>query len=840
MTREAKPDDPGPGADNPAPTSPGNRPPHAMPARFTLPLLPLRNSVMFPNAMMPLSVGRARSINAVEAAREGNKRLAILAQKDPETDEPGPEQLQTVGTVVQIVKVIRGADGNLNVVVKGLFRFKVESLSNGTAYAQVTGYRLQEILRPGTQVEALTRTVKSLASKVFKLGSGGAPESMAVQSGIEAAPGSGMMADLVASHINFSLEDKQALLEEIDVSRRLDKLVELLNREIELLDLTKKIESKAKKSMDKVQRDYYLREQLKAIRRELGEEDGSDGELDELREKLDKAGLPPDARKEADREISRLSRISMASPEYTVARTYLECLAELPWNVSTEDNLDIANAKKVLDDDHYDLEKIKERILEYLAVRKLKKDMKGPILCFVGPPGVGKTSLGLSIARALGRKFIRMSLGGVKDEAEIRGHRRTYIGALPGRIIQGIRKGGSNNPVYMLDEIDKLGSDFRGDPSAALLEVLDPEQNDTFTDHYLDVHFDLSKVMFITTANTLDTVPPALKDRMEVIELPGYTELDKYYIARKFLVPKQITENGLTPKLILINASTIKRLISQYTRESGVRQLERSIAEICRKVAKKVADGKTGRTEVGAMSLPDLLGPQKHFPEMAERESEPGVATALAWTPAGGEILFIEITRMSGKGELILTGSLGEVMKESAQAAMTYVKSRAAQLGVDPAVFESNDLHIHVPAGAVPKDGPSTGIAVFVALVSLLTGRPARKEVAMTGEVTLRGTVLPVGGIKQKILAAHRAGITDIILPRLNENDLIEIPAEVKSKLIFHKVSKMEQVLSLAFELAPAVQSVSTDTEENSEKPQPTPEAFPGRPPDAPAPHTNV
>jgi ATP-dependent Lon protease len=608
----------------------------------------------------------------------------------------------------------------------------------------------------------------------------------------------GVLADLIASTLNLALEDKQAILETLEVKARLEKVNLLLNKELSILELGSKIQSQVREGIDKSQREYLLREQLKAIQKELGDKDERTVEVEELRQRIAKAKLPPEAMKEAERELDRLAKMPPSAAEYTVARTYLDWLIEIPWAAATEDNLDIKQAQKVLDEDHYDLEKVKKRILEYLSVRKLKADMKGPILCFVGPPGTGKTSVGKSIAKALGRKFIRMSLGGVRDEAEIRGHRRTYVGALPGRIIQGIRKAGSNNPVFMLDEIDKLGMDFRGDPSSALLEVLDPEQNYTFSDHYLEVPFDLSKVMFITTANILDPIPPPLRDRMEVLDLPGYTEEEKLRIAKGFLVPKQIQAHGLTEQNIQFQDEALRRLALEYTREAGVRNLEREIANICRGVARKVAEGAGGLTVVDAESVPSYLGPIKFFSEVAERTSEPGVATGLAWTPTGGDILFIEATRMKGRKGFNLTGQLGEVMKESAQAALSYVRARAKALQIPENFFEGSDIHIHVPAGAIPKDGPSAGVTMFTAITSLLTGRPVRSDVAMTGEITLRGLVLPVGGIKEKVLAARRSGITTVILPKKNEKDLEEVPDQVKKDMKFHFVQKMDEVIQIA------------------------------------------
>jgi len=607
----------------------------------------------------------------------------------------------------------------------------------------------------------------------------------------------GNLVDLIGSTINIGVAEKQEILEKIDLKERLKKVTILLNREVETLELSSRIQSHVKEGIDKTQREYYLREQLKAIQKELGETDDKMSEMEEIRKKILEARMPPDVQKIAEKELDRLSKMSNMSAEYTVSRTYLDWLTEIPWSQATEDNLNIQDASKILDEDHYDLTKVKKRILEYLAVRKLKADMKGPILCFAGPPGVGKTSLGKSIARALGRKFMRISLGGIRDEAEIRGHRRTYVGALPGRIIQGVKKAGSNNPVFMLDEVDKIGMDFRGDPSSALLEVLDPEQNFSFSDHYLEVPFDLSKVMFIATANMLDPIPPALKDRMEVLELPGYTEEEKLMIAKQFLIPKERNEHGLTEDLIEFQDDALKVVIKSYTKESGVRNLEREIATICRAVARDVAEGTTEKKIITADSIHGYLGPIKFFSEVAERVKYSGVATGLAWTPTGGDILFIESTKMRGKGNLTLTGQLGDVMKESAQAALSYIRGKAADFNITEDFFEKNDLHVHVPQGAIPKDGPSAGVTMLVSLVSLLTDRHVRNDVAMTGEITLRGLVLPVGGIKEKVLAAKRAGIKSVILPKLNEKDLEEVPESIKENMEFKFIERMDEAVSI-------------------------------------------
>ncbi|HSO72767.1 MAG TPA: endopeptidase La, partial [Thermodesulfobacteriota bacterium] len=642
---------------------------------------------------------------------------------------------------------------------------------------------------------ALVNNARSLFTKVLEL-SPYLPSELSLLAQSVEDPGS--LADMITSTLNITKEEKQDILESLEVKDRLQKVTMVLTKELEVLELGKKIQSEVKEGIDKNQREYYLREQLKAIQKELGEKDEKTLEIDEYRQKIKERQLPAGAAKEADRELNRLARMNPASPEYTVALTYLDWITELPWNVRTEDNLDIQKAAKVLDEDHYNLEKVKKRILEYLAVRKLKPDMKGPILCFAGPPGTGKTSLGRSIARALGRKFVRLSLGGVRDEAEIRGHRRTYVGALPGRIIQGLRKAGSNNPVFILDEIDKVGADFRGDPSSALLEVLDPEQNFSFSDHYLEVEFDLSQVMFITTANILDTIPPALRDRMEVLNLSGYIEEEKVQIAESHLIPKQLSEHGLTDKNLFFGKKALQGLIRNYTREAGLRNLEREIAAICRGVAKEVSEGKLQFKKIAPQDLHSYLGPVKFFSDVAERTKTPGVSTGLAWTQAGGDILFVEASKMPGRRTLTLTGQLGDVMKESAGAALSYIRSNAEHIGISPDFYDNHDLHIHVPAGAIPKDGPSAGVAILTALTSLLTDRPVRSDLAMTGEITLRGLVLPVGGIKEKVLAAKRAGIKTVILPKKNEKDLEEIQPALMKGLKFHFVDRMDEVIGLA------------------------------------------
>lgn len=759
-----------------------------------LPILPLRGTVAYPDLVMPLIVGREKSIRLVDEAMGKDKMIAIITQKNPDIEDPNPEDLYTIGTVATIMKMVKMVDGSQRVVIQGLCRCKIIEFTQNEPNIKASILPIFEDYQKDIEVDAMYINLKNLYRKSIEMAPYLSSELSQIASKIE---NPGNLADLIASTINISVIEKQEILEKIDLKERLKKATIYLNREVETLELSSKIQSHVKEGIDKTQREYYLREQLKAIQKELGESDDKINEIDEIKKKIKEAKMPDDVRKVAEKELDRLSKMSNMSAEYTVSRTYLDWLTEIPWSKTTEDNLDIDGASKILDEDHYDLEKVKKRILEYLAVRKLKADMKGPILCFVGPPGVGKTSLGKSIARALGRKFMRISLGGIRDEAEIRGHRRTYVGALPGRIIQGIKKAGSNNPIFMLDEVDKIGMDFRGDPSSALLEVLDPEQNFSFSDHYLEVPFDLSKVMFIATANMLDPIPPALKDRMEVLELPGYTEEEKLMIARQFLIPKERSEHGLSEEYIEFEDEALKMVIRSYTRESGVRNLEREIAAICRAVAKDVAQGKMEKQVITADSIHGFLGPIKFFSEVAERTKYSGVATGLAWTPTGGDILFIESTKMRGKGALSLTGQLGDVMKESAQAALSYIRSKSVDYEIQEDFFEKNDLHVHVPQGAIPKDGPSAGITMLVSLVSLITDKPVRNDVAMTGEITLRGLVLPVGGIKQKVLAARRAGIRNIVLPKLNEKDLEEVPESIKDGMDFKFIEKMDEAVSI-------------------------------------------
>ena len=760
-----------------------------------LPILPLRGTVLYPDLILPIMVGRKRSVKLIDDAMDADRIIGVVTQKKSEVEDPKEGDLNSFGVAALILRMIRELDGSQRVIVQGVSRVKIKEYYQKDPYFKAKVDVFEEEVPQGVEIDALMMNLKNLFQRAVELAPYLTAELGTMVSNIKSPP---ILSDLIASNLNIVTNEKQGILETIDVRERLAKVHLFLNKEVQVLELGNKIQSQVKEDMDKTQREYYLREQLKAIKKELGELDEHSAEIKELREKIKKAKLPPEALTAAEKELDRLAKIPPASAEYTVARTYLDWLAELPWSESTEDNLNISNAQKILDEDHFDLEKVKKRILEYLAVRKLKSSMKGPILCFVGPPGVGKTSLGKSIARTMGRKFVRISLGGVRDEAEIRGHRRTYVGALPGRIIQGLKKGGTNNPVFMLDEVDKIGMDFRGDPSSALLEVLDPEQNFSFSDHYIDVPFDLQKVMFITTANVLDTIPFALRDRMEVLELPGYSEDQKLMIAKEFLIPKQVSEHGLSSEFIEFNDEALQVIINSYTREAGVRNLEREIASVCRGVAKDVAQGIMGKVMVAPDILHKLLGPVKFFPEVAERTSEPGVATGLAWTPTGGDIIFVEATKMRGEKGLNLTGQLGDIMKESAQAALSYVRTKAKELGVEEDFFEKNDIHIHVPAGAIPKDGPSAGVTMLVALTSLLTNRPVRNDVAMTGEITLRGLVLPVGGIKEKVLAAARAGIQAIILPKKNEKDLEEIPERIRNQMEFKFIQRMDEAIDMA------------------------------------------
>jgi len=791
---------------NPTPGVPGIPPETTEELPQVLPILPLRNSVFFPGGVLPLAVGRQKTIALIKDAVRDDQVIGVVTQRRAEEEDPGARDLHAMGTVARIVKLLKMGEDNYSLVVQGLSRFRITELVQETPYLKARIEPVEDQTAPeDVEVEALAINLKKLAREVIEL----MPELPAAATElVESITHPGHLADLIAANVDVSIEEKQQVLETVDLKARMKLVLELLNRKREILKLSSKIDSQVKGEMSKTQREYYLRQQMKAIKEELGDlTDEEEEDLDELAERLKKVGLPPEVEKVANKEMNRLRSIPAASSEYTVARTYLEWLADLPWNKKTEDNLDIENARQVLDADHYDIQKVKKRILEYLAVRKLKNDMRGPILCLVGPPGVGKTSLGQSIARAIGRKFVRLSLGGVRDEAEIRGHRRTYVGALPGRIIQQMKKAGTINPVMLLDEVDKLGADFRGDPSAALLEVLDPEQNNTFSDHYLDVPYDLSRILFIATANQLEPIPAPLRDRMEIIELPGYTFDEKEHIARRHLIKKQLREHGITEEQAEITDKALARIITGYTREAGVRNLERRIADVCRSVAVEVASGRTEKRIVDEADIPEMLGPEKFYNEVAERTEVSGVATGMAWTAAGGDILFIEATKMPGKGTLTLTGQLGDVMKESAQAALSWVRGKSRFLGIEGNFLEKADVHIHFPAGAIPKDGPSAGVTIVTALVSLLTGIHCRGDTAMTGEITLRGNVLPVGGIKEKVLAAHRAGIKRVILPERNRKDTIDIPEQAKQEVEFHFVSNLDEVLKLALEKSPFVEN---------------------------------
>jgi ATP-dependent Lon protease len=761
-----------------------------------LPLLPIRDIVIYPYMMLPLFVGREMSIRAVEEALSRDRLIFLVAQKNSTEDQPRSEDIYRVGTVASIMRMLKLADGRIKILVQGLSKGEIEEFLQEKPFFEVRIHKavestLQEI---PVEVEALMRTVKEKIEQILNL-KNLPPEIVMVTDNISDP---GVLADLVASNLRLKIEESQGILEILDPVGRLRKVNDLLSRELELSTMQARIQNQAKEEMSKTQREYFLREQLKQIQQELGEFDEQAEEINDLKKRIKKAKMTPEVEREAQKQLRRLEQMHPESSEASLVRTYLDWLVDLPWSKRTKDNLDIDMARKVLEEDHYDLEKVKERILEYLAVNKLRGKIKGPILCFVGPPGVGKTSLGKSIARALGRKFVRISLGGIHDEAEIRGHRRTYVGALPGRIIQGIKQAGSNNPVFMLDEIDKVGTDFRGDPSAALLEVLDPEQNHAFSDHYLNLPFDLSNVLFICTANLLDPIPPALQDRMEVIQLSGYTNEEKLAIARKFLVPRQLEENGISKNHVELSDDAVTRVIFQYTKEAGLRNLEREIAAICRKVARKAAEGKKERTRVTRGNLHLFLGPPKFIAETEQEQHEAGVATGLAWTSTGGEVLYVEASLSKGRGGLTLTGQLGEVMKESAQAAVSYARSQAKKLGIEEDFYQKLDIHIHVPAGDIPKDGPSAGITMATALISALTRRPVSRDVAMTGEITLRGRILPVGGLKEKSLAAYRTGIRTILIPDRNEKDLEEIPKPLRRKLVFVPASTMGDVLKIA------------------------------------------
>ena len=768
-----------------------------------LPILPLRDTVVFPDTMIPLTVGQERSIKLIDEVLAADRLLVLVASKDAEVEVPGPDLLYEVGTVALAHKMVKLPDNTMRILVQGLQRVKITGYTAQEPYLRATIEKAEDVVVESKEVDALRANLLSVFSRIVSLVPY-LPEELEMAAANVEEPGA--LAFLVASTMRIKTEDKQELLEEADVEQRLRKLTRILARELEVLELGSKIQSDVRSEIDKTQREYFLRQQLKAIQQELGETNEQEAEVNELRTKLDQLVLPDDVRKSAEHELERLGQIQPASAEYPVIRTYLDWIVTLPWNISSDDNLDIGHAREILDRDHYDLEKVKDRILEYLAVRKLKSDLHGPILCFVGPPGVGKTSLGHSIAEAMGRKFERISVGGVRDEAEIRGHRRTYVGAMPGIILRAMRDAGTDNPLFMIDEIDKIGADWRGDPSSAMLEVLDPEQNNTFRDHYLDLPFDLSKVMFITTANQLEPIPGPLRDRMEIITLAGYTIEEKLHIARKYLVPKQVAANGLRLSQVSFDDAALREIIASYTVEAGVRNLERAIGTVCRKLARQVAEADNGaarrRFKVGPRRVHELLGRPRVFAETKRRTADAGVATGLAWTPVGGDILFIEATAMPGTGHLTVTGQLGDVMKESAQAAVSYVRAHSVELGLPDDYFATRDLHIHVPAGAIPKDGPSAGVTMASAVASLVTGTPVSADVAMTGEITLTGQVLPIGGLKEKTLAAQRAGITTVILPSRNEADLEDVPEELRKGMTFVPVDRIEQVWKAAMGLS--------------------------------------
>ena len=765
------------------------------------PVMPLRNTVLFPQQVIPIYIGRERSLKLINGLDPKKRYIVVVAQEDGSIEDPKSSDLYAYGTLAQVLKVFDMPDNSKSAIVQGISRVKILDYTNQDPYFFAAVESMEdEPLTDVLEVDALVTNLRQAFDELMKVAPNLTEEHSGMLKNIQKP---NRLTDRAISVITISNQEKQEILEELNVKKRIEKALNLISREIQRIKLGEEIQSEVHDEITKTQREYYLREQMKAIKKELGEDEGS-VETKELEDKLKAAKLPEDAEKVAMKELDRLSRIPTQSPEYNVSRTYIEWLSDLPWSESTDDRIDLKEAKKILDDDHYGLDKVKERIIEYLAVRNLKqkKDpdgrVRGPILCFGGPPGVGKTSLGKSIARAMGRKFVRLSLGGVRDEAEIRGHRRTYIGALPGRIIQSIKKAGTNNPVFMLDEIDKLGADFRGDPSSALLEVLDPEQNHSFSDHYLEVDFDLSNVMFISTANYQDAIPPALRDRMEILEFTGYIEDEKVQIAKRHILPKQVKENGLTKEQVSFDAGSVKELIRSYTREAGVRNLEREIANVLRKVARELVEEETKKTKITKAKVGEYLGAPRFHSELAERATKPGVVTGLAWTAAGGDILFIESTKMKGKGRLTLTGQLGDVMKESATAGLTFVRSHAEEFGLDPDFNENTDIHIHVPAGAIPKDGPSAGVSMVTSLVSLLSGIPVKEKVAMTGEITLRGNVLPIGGVKEKVTAAHRSGIKEVVLPDHNRKDLEDVPKHVAKDLTFHFAKEINDVLKVA------------------------------------------
>jgi len=786
-----------------------------------LPVLPLRDIVIFPFMIVPLYVSRDRSIRAVDQALAENRMILLAAQKKQDEDDPGPEDIYPVGTAALIMRMLKLPDGRIRVLVQGLSRARITTFDDGLPHLQAHVETVVESdpSKSSLEVEAMMRNVKAALEKSQNLGKPISPEVIVIANNMEEP---GRLADLTASNLDLKVEGAQAILEAIDPVERLRRVHELMTKELEVLTMQQEISSQAKGEMDRSQREFFLRQQLKAIQSELGEGNELGEEIAQLKEKAQKAKMPKPVMEEVERQLKKLERMHPDAAETATLRNWLDWMVTLPWGKATKDSLDLIEAQRILDEDHYGLEKIKERIVEYLAVRKLKEKTKGPLLCFVGPPGVGKTSLGRSIARALGRKFVRLSLGGVKDEAEIRGHRRTYVGSMPGRIIQGIHQAGANNPVFMMDEVDKIGADFRGDPSSALLEVLDPEQNNAFRDHYLGVPFDLSNTMFICTANLTDTIQPAFLDRMEVIRLSGYTEDEKLEIAKRHLIPKQLEEHGLTPEHLLFTDVALKAIINTYTREAGLRSFEREIAAICRKVARKVAEGQTGAVRVTPGSLNRFLGAAKTLPEERLKKDTVGIATGLAWTATGGDVLFVEASIMKGKGRLTLTGQLGDVMKESAQAALSWARSHARAHGIRDEVFAQNDLHVHVPEGAIPKDGPSAGITMATAILSALTMRPVRSGLAMTGEITLRGQVLPIGGLKEKILAARRAHIDTIVFPKLNKKDLDEVPVHLRRGMSFHMVDNVDEVLALAL-IPPPTPKVPAGAKT-------PPRPFPGRP----------
>ncbi len=765
------------------------------------PVMPLRNTVLFPQQVIPIYIGRERSLKLINELNPKRKYIVVVAQEDGSIEDPEPKDLYSYGTLANVLKVFDMPDNSKSAIVQGISRVKILDYTSVDPYYRAAIHTLDdEPLENELELEALSNNLRQSFSELMNVAPNLTEEHTGMLSNIQKP---NRLTDRAISLMTVPNKEKQEILEELNIKIRIEKALTLISREMQRIKLGEEIQSEVHDEISKTQREYYLREQMKTIKKELGEDEGS-VELKEIEDKIKAAKMPEDAEKVALKELERLSRIPTQSPEYNVSRTYIEWLADLPWSDSTKDRIDLKEALKILDEDHYGLDKVKERIIEYLAVRNLKQkkdpngSVRGPILCFGGPPGVGKTSLGRSIARAMGREFVRLSLGGIRDEAEIRGHRRTYIGALPGRIIQSIKKAGKNNPVFMLDEIDKLGADFRGDPSSALLEVLDPEQNHSFSDHYLEVDFDLSNVMFISTANYQDAIPPALRDRMEILDFSGYIEDEKVQISKRHLVPKQLEENGLTSKEVTFHEGSIKELIRSYTREAGVRNLEREIANVLRKVARKHVEEKTNKIKITKTKVSDYLGAPRFHSELAERTTKPGVVTGLAWTAAGGDILFVESTLMKGKGKLTLTGQLGDVMKESATAGLTYVRSHAEDFGIDPNFNETSDIHVHVPAGAIPKDGPSAGVSMVTSLVSLLTKKPVKEKVAMTGEITLRGNVLPIGGVKEKVTAAHRSGITEVILPDLNRKDLEDVPEHVSKDLTFHFVKEIRDVLKVA------------------------------------------